>query len=84
MGKKPSLTSDSGIHAITPSVVNFTSLFSNKPFLKLGAVTAPDKHCQVAESLSSSFQSKPLKKEKEENLGGLKWWQEAHAGLQKD
>lgn len=34
LGKKPSLTSDSGIHAITPSVVNFTSLFSNKPFFK--------------------------------------------------
>ncbi|XP_051013452.1 histone-lysine N-methyltransferase ASH1L isoform X1 [Acomys russatus] len=64
LGKKPSLVSDSGIHTITPSVVNFTSLFSNKPFLKLGAVTAPDKHCQVAESLSTSFQSKPLKKRK--------------------
>ncbi|XP_027469038.1 histone-lysine N-methyltransferase ASH1L isoform X1 [Zalophus californianus] len=64
LGKKPSLTSESSIHAITPSVVNFTSLFSNKPFLKLGAVTASDKHCQVAESLSSSLQSKPLKKRK--------------------
>ncbi|EDM00676.1 ash1 (absent, small, or homeotic)-like (Drosophila) (predicted) [Rattus norvegicus] len=64
LGKKPSLASDSGIHTITPSVVNFTSLFSNKPFLKLGAVAAPDKHCQVAESLSTSFQSKPLKKRK--------------------
>ncbi|XP_027248983.1 histone-lysine N-methyltransferase ASH1L isoform X1 [Cricetulus griseus] len=64
LGKKPSLASDSAIHTITPSVVNFTSLFSNKPFLKLGAVTASDKHCQVAESLSTSFQSKPLKKRK--------------------
>ncbi|XP_057649360.1 histone-lysine N-methyltransferase ASH1L isoform X2 [Chionomys nivalis] len=64
LGKKPSLTSDSGIHTITPSVVNFTSLFSNKPFLKLGAVAASDKHCQVAESLGTSFQSKPLKKRK--------------------
>ncbi|XP_041511419.1 histone-lysine N-methyltransferase ASH1L isoform X2 [Microtus oregoni] len=64
LGKKPSLASDSGIHTITPSVVNFTSLFSNKPFLKLGAVAASDKHCQVAESLSTSFQSKPLKKRK--------------------
>uniref|UniRef100_A0A8D1A1T0 ASH1 like histone lysine methyltransferase n=1 Tax=Sus scrofa TaxID=9823 RepID=A0A8D1A1T0_PIG len=64
LGKKPSLTSESSIHTITPSVVNFTSLFSNKPFLKLGAVTAPDKHCQVAESLSTTLQSKPLKKRK--------------------
>ncbi|XP_051054790.1 histone-lysine N-methyltransferase ASH1L isoform X2 [Phodopus roborovskii] len=64
LGKKPSLASDSAIHTITPSVVNFTSLFSNKPFLKLGAVTASDKHCQVADSLSTSFQSKPLKKRK--------------------
>ncbi|KAL1772606.1 histone-lysine N-methyltransferase ASH1L isoform X1 [Sigmodon hispidus] len=63
LGKKPNLASDSGVHTITPSVVNFTSLFSNKPFLKLGAVTASDKHCQVAESLST-FQSKPLKKRK--------------------
>ncbi|KAM7054636.1 histone-lysine N-methyltransferase ASH1L isoform 1-T1 [Molossus nigricans] len=64
LGKKTSLTSESSIHTITPSVVNFTSLFSNKPFLKLGAVTASDKHCQVAESLSTSLQSKPLKKRK--------------------
>lgn len=64
LGKKPSLTSESSIHTITPSVVNFTSLFSNNPFLKLGAVTASDKHCQVAESLSTSLQSKPLKKRK--------------------
>ncbi|XP_011508071.1 histone-lysine N-methyltransferase ASH1L isoform X6 [Homo sapiens] len=64
LGKKPSLTSESSIHTITPSVVNFTSLFSNKPFLKLGAVSASDKHCQVAESLSTSLQSKPLKKRK--------------------
>ncbi|XP_007457993.1 PREDICTED: histone-lysine N-methyltransferase ASH1L [Lipotes vexillifer] len=64
LGKKPSLTSDSSIHTITPSVVNFTSLFSNKPFLKLGAVTASDKHCQVTESLSTTLQSKPLKKRK--------------------
>ncbi|XP_032948058.1 histone-lysine N-methyltransferase ASH1L isoform X2 [Rhinolophus ferrumequinum] len=64
LGKKPSLSSESSIHTITPSVVNFTSLFSSKPFLKLGAVTASDKHCQVAESLSSSLQSKPLKKRK--------------------
>uniref|UniRef100_A0A8C5VNZ8 Histone-lysine N-methyltransferase ASH1L n=1 Tax=Microcebus murinus TaxID=30608 RepID=A0A8C5VNZ8_MICMU len=64
LGKKPSLTTESSIHTITPSVVNFTSLFSSKPFLKLGAVTASDKHCQVAESLSNSLQSKPLKKRK--------------------
>ncbi|XP_059269738.1 histone-lysine N-methyltransferase ASH1L isoform X1 [Mustela nigripes] len=64
LGKKPPLTSESSIHAITPSVVNFTSLFSNKPFLKLGAVSASDRHCQAAESLSSSLQSKPLKKRK--------------------
>lgn len=64
LGKKPSLTSESSIHTITPSVVNFTSLFSNKPFLKLGAVSASDKHCQVAESLSTTLQSKPLKKRK--------------------
>ncbi|KAB0386987.1 hypothetical protein FD755_001943, partial [Muntiacus reevesi] len=64
LGKKPSLTSESSIHTITPSVVNFTSLFSNKPFLKLGAVSASDKHCQVAESLSTPLQSKPLKKRK--------------------
>uniref|UniRef100_A0A2K6M6G3 ASH1 like histone lysine methyltransferase n=1 Tax=Rhinopithecus bieti TaxID=61621 RepID=A0A2K6M6G3_RHIBE len=64
LGKKPSLTSESSIHTITPSVVNFTSLFSNKPFLKLGAVSASDKHCQVAESLTTSLQSKPLKKRK--------------------
>ncbi|XP_058910755.1 histone-lysine N-methyltransferase ASH1L isoform X1 [Kogia breviceps] len=64
LGKKPSLTSESSIHTITPSVVNFTSLFSNKPFLKLGAVTASDKHCQVTESLSTTLQSKPLKKRK--------------------
>ncbi|XP_039107396.1 histone-lysine N-methyltransferase ASH1L isoform X1 [Hyaena hyaena] len=64
LGKKPSLTSEPSIHAITPSVVNFTSLFSNKPFLKLGAVTASDKHCPVAESLGTSLQSKPLKKRK--------------------
>uniref|UniRef100_A0A8C5KZ94 Histone-lysine N-methyltransferase ASH1L n=1 Tax=Jaculus jaculus TaxID=51337 RepID=A0A8C5KZ94_JACJA len=64
LGKKPSLASESSIHTITPSVVNFTSLFSNKPFLKLSAVAASDKHCQVAESLSTSLQSKPLKKRK--------------------
>ncbi|XP_075418923.1 histone-lysine N-methyltransferase ASH1L isoform X3 [Tenrec ecaudatus] len=64
LGKKTSLTSESSIHTITPSVVNFTSLFSNKPFLKLGAVSASDKHCQVAESLSTSLQAKPLKKRK--------------------
>nr|XP_019566657.1 PREDICTED: histone-lysine N-methyltransferase ASH1L isoform X2 [Rhinolophus sinicus] len=64
LGKKPSLSSEPSIHTIAPSVVNFTSLFSSKPFLKLGAVAAPDKHCHVAESLSSSLQSKPLKKRK--------------------
>ncbi|XP_051849806.1 histone-lysine N-methyltransferase ASH1L isoform X2 [Antechinus flavipes] len=65
IGKKPSLASESSIHAtITPSVVSFTSLFSSKPFLKIGAVTASEKHCQVAESLSTSLQSKPLKKRK--------------------
>ncbi|XP_074079384.1 histone-lysine N-methyltransferase ASH1L [Macrotis lagotis] len=65
IGKKSSLASESSIHAtITPSVVSFTSLFSSKPFLKIGAVTASEKHCQVAESLSASLQSKPLKKRK--------------------
>ncbi|XP_016021638.2 histone-lysine N-methyltransferase ASH1L isoform X6 [Rousettus aegyptiacus] len=64
LGKKPGLGSESSIHAVTPSVVNFTSLFSSKPFLKLGAVTASDKHCQAAESLGAGLQSKPLKKRK--------------------
>lgn len=82
-GKKASLTSESSIHTITPSVVNFTSLFSNKPFLKLGAVSASDKHCQVAESLSTTLQSKPLKKGKEESTRWTKVVARALCGLQK-
>ncbi|NXL89619.1 ASH1L methyltransferase, partial [Alectura lathami] len=65
LGKKPILASETSIHAtVTPSVVSFTSLFSSKQFLKIGAIAAADKSCQGAKTLSTSQQSKPLKKRK--------------------
>lgn len=67
IGKKPSLAAESNIRAaIAPSVVSFSSLFNNKPFLKVGAITASGKPCQGAESVSSGSgpQAKPLKKRK--------------------
>ncbi|XP_068024958.1 LOW QUALITY PROTEIN: histone-lysine N-methyltransferase ASH1L [Melanerpes formicivorus] len=64
-GKKPILAAETSIHAaVTPSVVSFTSLFSSKQFLKIGALAASDKPCQGAKSLSPTQQSKPLKKRK--------------------
>ncbi|NXF12983.1 ASH1L methyltransferase, partial [Smithornis capensis] len=64
-GKKPILAAETSIHAtVTPSVVSFTSLFSSKQFLKIGAIAASDKSCQGAKNLSSTQQSKPLKKRK--------------------
>ncbi|NXN13670.1 ASH1L methyltransferase, partial [Indicator maculatus] len=64
-GKKPILAAETSIHAtVTPSVVSFTSLFSSKQFLKIGAIAASDKSCQGAKSLSPTQQSKPLKKRK--------------------
>ncbi|NWR38764.1 ASH1L methyltransferase, partial [Tachuris rubrigastra] len=64
-GKKPILAAETSIHAtVTPSVVSFTSLFSSKQFLKIGAIAAADKSCQGAKNLSSTQQSKPLKKRK--------------------
>ncbi|KFP02774.1 Histone-lysine N-methyltransferase ASH1L [Calypte anna] len=64
-GKKPILASETSIHAtVTPSVVSFTSLFSSKQFLKIGAIAASDKSCQGAKNLSTTQQSKPLKKRK--------------------
>ncbi|NXM30700.1 ASH1L methyltransferase, partial [Oxyruncus cristatus] len=64
-GKKPVLAAETSIHAtVTPSVVSFTSLFSSKQFLKIGAIAASDKSCQGAKNLSSTQQSKPLKKRK--------------------
>ncbi|XP_025947324.1 histone-lysine N-methyltransferase ASH1L isoform X1 [Apteryx rowi] len=65
IGKKTILAAETGIHAtVTPSVVSFTSLFSSKQFLKIGAITASDKSCQGTKNLSTSQQSKPLKKRK--------------------
>ncbi|NXX98337.1 ASH1L methyltransferase, partial [Centropus bengalensis] len=65
MGKKPILAPETGLHAtVTPSVVSFTSLFSSKQFLKIGAIATSDKSCQGAKNLSPSQQSKPLKKRK--------------------
>ncbi|XP_060614135.2 histone-lysine N-methyltransferase ASH1L isoform X1 [Anolis sagrei] len=67
LGKKPSLATDSSVRAtVAPSVVSFSSLFNNKPFLKMGAMTASGKPCQGVESLSSgcSPQTKPFKKRK--------------------
>ncbi|XP_072214841.1 histone-lysine N-methyltransferase ASH1L [Excalfactoria chinensis] len=65
IGKKPILAAETSIHAtVTPSVVSFTSLFSSKQFLKIGAIAASDKSCQGAKNLSTSQQSKPLKKRK--------------------
>ncbi|XP_075593095.1 histone-lysine N-methyltransferase ASH1L isoform X1 [Balearica regulorum gibbericeps] len=64
-GKKPILAAETSIHAtVTPSVVSFTSLFSSKQFLKIGAIAASDKSCQGAKNLSTTQQSKPLKKRK--------------------
>ncbi|NXY49959.1 ASH1L methyltransferase, partial [Ceuthmochares aereus] len=63
--KKPILAPETSIHAtVTPSVVSFTSLFSSKQFLKIGAIAAPEKSCQGAKNLSATQQSKPLKKRK--------------------
>lgn len=71
--KKPNLASESNTRAtITPSVVSFSSLFNNKPFLKMGAITMPGKPCQGVETLSSRSSGggnggppvKPLKKRK--------------------
>ncbi|NWJ03262.1 ASH1L methyltransferase, partial [Crypturellus undulatus] len=65
IGKKNILAADTSIHAtVTPSVVSFTSLFSSKQFLKIGAISASDKSCQGSKNLSASQQSKPLKKRK--------------------
>ncbi|NWQ68944.1 ASH1L methyltransferase, partial [Neopipo cinnamomea] len=65
VGKKPLLAAETSIHAtVTPSVVSFTSLFSSKQFLKIGAIAAADKSCQGAKNLSGAQQSKPLKKRK--------------------
>ncbi|CAN8206805.1 unnamed protein product [Coccothraustes coccothraustes] len=64
-GKKPILAAETSIHAtVTPSVVSFTSLFGSKQFLKIGAISASEKSCQGAKNLSSTQQSKPLKKRK--------------------
>ncbi|NWI43758.1 ASH1L methyltransferase, partial [Picathartes gymnocephalus] len=64
-GKKPILAAETSIHATaTPSVVSFTSLFGSKQFLKIGAIAASEKSCQGAKNLSSTQQSKPLKKRK--------------------
>ncbi|KAM6999194.1 histone-lysine N-methyltransferase ASH1L [Passerculus sandwichensis] len=64
-GKKPILAAETSIHAtVTPSVVSFTSLFGSKQFLKIGAIAASEKSCQGAKNLSSTQQSKPLKKRK--------------------
>ncbi|XP_010210929.1 PREDICTED: histone-lysine N-methyltransferase ASH1L, partial [Tinamus guttatus] len=65
IGKKNILAAETSIHAtVTPSVVSFTSLFSSKQFLKIGAISASDKSCQGSKTLSASQQSKPLKKRK--------------------
>ncbi|NXE41580.1 ASH1L methyltransferase, partial [Ptilorrhoa leucosticta] len=64
-GKKPILAAETSIHAtVAPSVVSFTSLFGSKQFLKIGAIAASEKSCQGAKNLSSTQQSKPLKKRK--------------------
>ncbi|NWY39644.1 ASH1L methyltransferase, partial [Sylvia atricapilla] len=64
-GKKPVLAAETSIHTtVTPSVVSFTSLFGSKQFLKIGAIAASEKSCQGAKNLSSTQQSKPLKKRK--------------------
>ncbi|XP_028565224.2 histone-lysine N-methyltransferase ASH1L isoform X1 [Podarcis muralis] len=68
LGRKPSLATDSNTRAtVAPSVVSFSSLFNNKPFLKIGAMAASGKPCQGVETLSSSGggpQATPLKKRK--------------------
>ncbi|KAM7028848.1 histone-lysine N-methyltransferase ASH1L isoform 2-T2 [Acridotheres tristis] len=64
-GKKSILAAETSIHTtVTPSVVSFTSLFGSKQFLKIGAIAASEKSCQGAKNLSSTQQSKPLKKRK--------------------
>ncbi|KAG8146896.1 hypothetical protein E2320_013974 [Naja naja] len=68
-GKKAGLVSESNLHAsIAPSVVSFSSLFNNKPFLKMGAVSSLGKPRQGLEILRGSSgadsQGKPLKKRK--------------------
>ncbi|XP_070622489.1 LOW QUALITY PROTEIN: histone-lysine N-methyltransferase ASH1L [Erythrolamprus reginae] len=68
--KKASLVSEGNLHApIAPSVVSFSSLFNNKPFLKMGAVSSLGKPRRGLDMLrgSSSADSqggKPLKKRK--------------------
>ncbi|KAL8184421.1 UNVERIFIED_CONTAM: Histone-Lysine N-Methyltransferase ash1l [Gekko kuhli] len=67
LGKKLNLVTESKIRAtIAPSVVSFSSLFNNKPILKIGAMTGLGKPCQGADSPSSRGdpQTKPLKKRK--------------------
>ncbi|XP_015277633.1 PREDICTED: histone-lysine N-methyltransferase ASH1L isoform X1 [Gekko japonicus] len=67
LGKKLNLATESSIRAaIAPSVVSFSSLFNNKPILKIGAMTALGKSCHGADSPSSrgDSQTKPLKKRK--------------------
>ncbi|XP_063172900.1 histone-lysine N-methyltransferase ASH1L [Candoia aspera] len=69
-GRKASLVAESSIRVpIAPSVVSFSSLFNNKPFLKMGAVSPLGKPRPGTEALRSSSsatdsQSKPLKKRK--------------------
>uniref|UniRef100_A0A670YUV8 ASH1 like histone lysine methyltransferase n=1 Tax=Pseudonaja textilis TaxID=8673 RepID=A0A670YUV8_PSETE len=68
-GKKAALVSESNLHAsIAPSVVSFSSLFNNKPFLKMGAVSSLGKPRQGLEILRGSSgadsQGKPFKKRK--------------------
>lgn len=67
LGKKFSLATESNVRAtIAPSVVSFSSLFNNKPILKIGAMTASGKPCPGADSPDSGgdSQTKPLKKRK--------------------
>nr|XP_056709686.1 histone-lysine N-methyltransferase ASH1L [Euleptes europaea] len=67
VGRKLNLVTNSNVRAvIAPSVVSFSSLFNNRPILKIGAMTASGKPCQGTDSLSSSDdpQAKPLKKRK--------------------
>ncbi|XP_039219462.1 histone-lysine N-methyltransferase ASH1L isoform X1 [Crotalus tigris] len=68
-GKKASLVSETNLHAsLAPSVVSFSSLFNNKPFLKMGAMSSLGKPRPGLEILrgssSTDSQSKPLKKRK--------------------
>ncbi|XP_061462753.1 histone-lysine N-methyltransferase ASH1L isoform X2 [Rhineura floridana] len=55
VGRKPGLATESNVRAtVAPSVVSFSSLFNNRPFLKMSAMAASGKPCQGAEALSSS------------------------------